>query len=72
MKKSLLILAIAFVFSLSISVASAHPAVPEQSIGKVNPNAALGMHTAYANLPDNGVARHVFLKRFVPGCHPDE
>ena len=69
MKKTAIVLAVAFVFSLSISTVSAHPAVPEQSIGKVNPSAARGMHTALENLPDKFVPRHVFMKRFVPACH---
>ena len=70
MKKTAIVLAVAFVFSLSISTVSAHPAVPEQSIGKVNPSAALGMHTAWVNLPDKFVPRHVFLERLRPLDHP--
>ncbi|WP_280768045.1 hypothetical protein [Salipaludibacillus daqingensis] len=47
---------------------SKHPAVPEQSIGNVNANAANGMHTAWFNVSEksNGVAAHVFMQRHSP------
>ncbi len=46
-------------------VASAHPAVPEQSIGNVSENSATGMATA-GHKDKGGVADHVFEQRFLP------
>jgi methionine-rich copper-binding protein CopC len=67
MKKILSVFAVVLMLLLSTSTAFAHPVVPEQSIGKVNVNAANGMHTAWANVQNaNGIAEHVFLMRHSP------
>lgn len=66
--KKVIVFLLVLVMILSISVqAFAHPAVPEQSLGKVNPKAVNGMHTAWGNLAGSGsIAEHVFLMRFNP------
>jgi len=67
MKKILSLLVVIMVMMLGTVSAFAHPAVPEQSIGKVNPKAVTGMHTAWANIQDsNGIAKHVFEMRHSP------
>lgn len=67
MKKILSLLVVILVMMLGTVSAFAHPAVPEQSIGKVNPKAVNGMHTAWANVQNaNGVAMHVFEMRHSP------
>lgn len=82
MKKIIFIFAFALLlFSVSFGTVFAmgnsnsrtnHPAVPMQSIGKISPNAAHGMHTAWQRIQNsNGMARHVFAKRFRPVGHPD-
>ena len=60
-----LIMALAVLFILPASLL-AHPVVPPQSVGNVNANAAMGMHTAYGNV--TGIAAHVFEARLA--CHP--
>jgi len=63
---SVLVLLVLMIFVSSV-LSFAHPAVPEQSLGKVNPKAVNGMHTAWGNLEGSGsVAEHVFLMRFNP------
>lgn len=60
----ILTLVLLFTFSLT---AFAHPAVPEQSLGNISPNAAKGMHMAWGNIQTSkGVAPHVFIFRFSP------
>lgn len=60
------LLVLVMIFAMSIQ-SFAHPNVPEQSLGKVNPNAVMGMHTAAENLEGSGsVAEHVFQMRFNP------
>lgn len=81
MKKYIFIFVLTLLFSLSFSPVFAmghsngkanHPNVPERSIGKVSPNAAHGMHTAWKNIQNsNGNARHVFQMRFKPVGHPE-
>jgi hypothetical protein len=64
-----LVVALSVLFILPASL-FAHPQVPPQSIGKVSPNAVIGMHTAIYNVMEaNGIAYHVFLYRFVHACH---
>lgn len=63
---SVIVLLVLMIFVSSVQ-SFAHPAVPEQSLGKVNPKAVNGMHTAWGNLFESGsVAEHVFLMRFNP------
>lgn len=66
--KKVFIIVLVMLMVLGTSLQSfAHPAVPEQSLGKVNPKAVNGMHTAWGNLAGSGtVAEHVFLMRFNP------
>lgn len=67
MKKILMIFVVTLMVLLSPAAAFAHPAVPDQSLGKISVNAANGMHTAWANVQNaNGIAEHVFLMRFSP------
>ena len=81
MKKIISIFVLILLFSVSFSSVLAmghtngkahhHPTVPEQSIGKISPNAAHGMHTAWKAIQNsNGNARHVFQMRFKPVGHP--
>jgi hypothetical protein len=62
---SVLVLLVLMILVTSV-LSFAHPAVPEQSLQKISPNAANGMHTAVMNLPENGIAKHVFEMRFNP------
>ena len=74
MKKVLVVLIVVFMVLAIAAPVMAHPAVPEQSIGKVSLNAARGMGTAYHGAggleEKGGVAAHVFEKRFKPVFHP--
>jgi len=66
MKKMLIGLLIVIMIMSFTVMAYAHPRVPEQSIDKVNFNAADGLHRAYSNLKDGAIAKHVFETRFNP------
>lgn len=71
MKKFMMIIMVmVLIIAMSTTAFAAparHPAVPEQSLQKISPNAANGMHTAWFNVVEaEGVASHVFLMRFSP------
>ena len=67
MKKTFIILLVVIMLIVLASVSFAHPAVPEQSLQRVDASAANGMHTAWGNIQSsNGVASHVFLMRHSP------
>ena len=67
MKKAIMIAVFVIVLAVIFTIPAtlyAHPNVPAQSLGKISPNAAGGIHTAVGNL--DGVAYHVFQERFNP------
>jgi hypothetical protein len=68
--RKLLTIAAAGLLALAFAApASAHPAVPEQSLCVINANAALGGHTAYGNVVDaSGVASHVLYFKSPHAC----
>ena len=75
MRKIFLTLVLLFVMGggfFAVGPGLGHPAVPNASLGRINPNAATGMHRAVENLCEDGVAYHVFQARFNPhngnGC----
>lgn len=77
MKKFLVVL-IVVVMVLAIAApafAAGHvpPGHPpsEQSLERISPNAAAGIHKAVGNLCEDGIAYHVFQKRFKPVGHPN-
>lgn len=62
--RGMVVMAMVLAFSVP---AMAHPRVPEQSIQKVNENAAGGMHTAWGSIQgSNGAAQHNFMYRHSP------
>ena len=67
MKKTISLILIVMLVLVIAAPTFAHPNVPEVSIGKVNPNAVMGMHTAWGNVQNaNGIAKHVFWMRHSP------
>ncbi len=74
MKKLAILLLVVVIVMVLAAPAFAHPAVPEQSLGRVSINAAPGMGTAYhgaGNLEGKGgIAAHVFEGRFKSVFHP--
>jgi hypothetical protein len=66
--KRFVVLVVVVLLLMALAVpAFAHPNVPAQSIGKVNPSAVNGMHTAWGNVQgSDGIAAHVFMMRLSP------
>lgn len=73
MKKVVVLLLVFVMVSMAILPAMAHPAVPEQSLGRVSINAGRGLGNAYhgsGNIAERGgVSKHVFEARFKPVFH---